>query len=92
MSNTTITLDTPIVRGENSIASITVRKPDAGALRGVKLTDLLQLDVNALITILPRITEPTLTAPELQRMDPADLTQLGSEVAAFLLPKSAKAE
>ncbi|WP_225775899.1 phage tail assembly protein [Pseudomonas sp. Marseille-Q5115] len=89
MSTTkTVTLDTPIVRGDSTINSIDVRKPQAGELRGVNLTDVLQLDVNALIKVLPRVTTPTLTDQELRRMDPADFMQLGNEMSGFLLPKS----
>lgn len=87
-----VPLDNPIIRGEQTITAIELRKPESGSLRGVTLTDLLQMDVNALITVLPRISNPTLTAQEVARMDPADLLQLGSEVAGFLLPKSLKAE
>lgn len=86
----TVTLDTPIERGGKKVTEISVRKPLSGALRGVTLTDVLQLDVSALIKILPRITDPALTEAELRNMDPADLVQLGGEVAGFLLPKQAK--
>lgn len=89
--NQTVTLDTPITRGEQTITAIDLRKPEAGSLRGVNLNDLLHMDVNALITVLPRVSTPTLTAHEVSRMDPADLLQLGSVVAGFLLPKSALA-
>lgn len=88
----TITLDTPIKRGDNDIAAITLRKPAAGELRGVTLTDLLQMDVAALTKVVPRISEPALTEIEVSRMDPADLVQIGGAVAGFLLPKSALAE
>lgn len=90
MSTVKITLDTPIARGDTQITVITLRKPNVGALRGVSLSDLLQLDVTALTTVLPRITEPTLTAHDVSQMDPADLVQLGGEVAGFLLPMAAK--
>lgn len=88
----TVTLDTPIQRGEQTITAIELRKPDSGSLRGVTLTDVLQMDVNALITVLPRLSSPALTKPELMQMDPADLLQLGGEVAGFLLPKSAQVD
>lgn len=88
----TITLDTPIKRGETEITSVVLRKPAAGELRGVTLTDLLQMDVAALSRVLPRITSPTLTEADVNGMDPADLTQMGSAVAGFLLPKAALAE
>ena len=83
----TITLETPLKRGDQAITSISLRKPAAGELRGIALADLLRLDVAALITVLPRITTPTLTADEALRLDPADLTACGLEIASFLLPK-----
>ncbi len=92
MSNTkTITLETPIKRGEQSITSITLRKPTGtGWMRGAKLMDLMQMDAAALGLVLPRISEPALTPQEIATaLDPADLFQIGAEVAAFLLPKSA---
>lgn len=91
-TNDAITLDEPLKRGEQTITSVTVRKPASGELRGVALSDLLNLEVNALIKVLPRVTSPSLTEQEVARLDPADLVQLGSKVAGFLLPKSVKAE
>jgi hypothetical protein len=91
-NESTIELDTPIVRGTTTIASVTVRKPMAGELRGCSLVDLLNLEVNTLRKVLPRVTSPALTDIEVGRMDPADLVEVGSTVAGFLLRKSAKAE
>ena len=91
-TNDAITLDEPLKRGEQTITSVSVRKPASGELRGVALSDLLSLEVNAVIKILPRVTSPSLTEQEVARLDPADLVQLGSKVAGFLLPKSVKAE
>lgn len=85
-----ITLDTPIVRGAMTIEQVTLRKPMSGELRGVTLADLAQMDVSALRKVLPRITQPSLTDPEIGRMDPADLLQCGVAVASFLLTRSAK--
>ncbi len=87
-----VALDAPIVRGEHSIDSVTLRKPMAGELRGVSLIELMQMDVTALRKVLPRITTPALTDVEIGRMDPADLVQCGVAVAGFLLQKSAKTE
>ena len=47
----TVTLETPIKRGDQVITSLSLRKPAAGELRGVALADLLRLDVAALITL-----------------------------------------
>jgi hypothetical protein len=70
---------------------IMVRKPGAGELRGLAIASLLQMDYNSLEAIAPRVTTPILHKHHVAAMDPADLTQLGSEVTDFLLPKGAKA-
>jgi hypothetical protein len=85
----TITLDAPITRGEQVITEITLRKPAAGELRGTSLNALVNLDVDALGKVLPRISSPTLTEFDVQQLDPADLVQLGVAFASFLLPKRA---
>ena len=87
----TVTLEAPIKRGDQVITSLSLRKPAAGELRGVALADLLRLDVAALITLLPRITSPTLTAHEAGQLDLVDLTALGTEVLGFFVSKADKA-
>lgn len=84
-----VTLDTPIKRGENTVSSVSIRKPSSGELRGLSVTDVLSMEVNALFKLLPRITTPALTVDELMQLDPADLLQMGNEVGNFLLPKKA---
>jgi hypothetical protein len=84
-----VELDTPILRGKTEITAVTVRKPQSGALRGTRLQALMDMDVNAMMVVLPRVTSPALTAQEINEMDPADLLSLSVEVVSFLLPKSA---
>ena len=84
-----VKLDAPLIRGEKEITEIQVRKPMAGELRGVSITALLQMEVTDLIKVLPRITQPTLTDDEANRLDITDLTKFGAEVVGFLLPKEA---
>lgn len=86
----TVELDEPITRNKTLIKTIQVRKPKAGALRGVALTDLLQMQVSALTTVLPRITDPALTEAEIRDLDPADLVQLGGTIASFLVPRKTR--
>ena len=85
-----ITLEHPIVRGENEITAINLLEPrGSGWLKGVKLFDLMQMDVGALTVVLPRVTDPALTEHEIRTaLHPADLVQLGAEVSVFLAPKS----
>lgn len=83
----TVALDTPIKRGGQEITRITLRKPSAGELRGLSLTEVLQLDVGSLQRLLPRISDPVLTEHDVAQLDPADLVQLGGVAVGFLLPK-----
>ena len=84
----TIQLDTPIMRGKTEITEIVLRKPQSGALRGTRLQAIMDMDVNAMMTVIPRISRPALTAQEIAEMDPADLTAMSVEVVTFLLKKS----
>lgn len=92
MEQKTITLESPIQRGETEIREITLRKPKAGELRGLSLSELLNMDVGSIIKVLPRISEPALTEHEVAQLDAVDLTQMASEVAGFLLTKARLAE
>jgi hypothetical protein len=87
-----VELDYPIQRGKQTISTVTLRKPRSGALRGLSLTDILQMNVTALGKLLPRITEPSLTEAEIRNLDPADLMQLGTTLSEFFLPKRMRSE
>jgi hypothetical protein len=86
----TVQLDTPIKRGDGQITSVTLRKPTSGELRGVSLAELLQMKVDALQAVLPRITNPMLHKQDMASLDPADLVNLGTVVVGFLLTKDQK--
>lgn len=87
----TVTLETPIQRGETLIASITLIKPTAGTLRGVSLAAVAQSDVDAMIKVLPRMTSPALTESDVIRMELPDLIAIAGKVIGFLSPKSEQA-
>jgi hypothetical protein len=79
-----IELSQPIGSGKAQITSITLRRPGSGELRGLKLADLVQGDVNAVIRLLPRISQPTLVEQEAAALDAYDLTRCADEIAVFL--------
>lgn len=83
----TITLDTPLKRGEQSITSVSLRKPTSGELRGLSLSSLLTLDVDELGKLLPRITSPILHEQDIKQLDPADLVELGTGAISFFVKK-----
>lgn len=88
----TITLETPIQRGNTTITQVVVRKPQSGALRGCRLQALMEMDVDNLTLVLPRVTTPSLTRAEVMKLDPADLMTLSTEVVLFLLPNRVKSD
>jgi len=55
----------------------------AGELRGLSLAEVLNLDVDSVTKLIPRISTPTLTEQEVRNMDPADLVEAGKEIAGF---------
>lgn len=80
----TVQLSQPIQRaGGEPITTLTLRKPAAGELRGLKLMDVMQMDMNSLGVLLPRIATPTITKADIDAMDLADITDLGVEVIGF---------
>ena len=48
----------------------------------------MEMDVISMTEVLPRITDPSLTKPEIGAMTPGDLLNMSIEVVNFLLPKS----
>ncbi|MBN0855831.1 phage tail assembly protein, partial [Pseudomonas aeruginosa] len=76
----TVTLDSPIKRGDTTITEIVLRKPQSGALRGTRLQAVMEMDVASMMTVIPRISTPTLTPQEMADLDPADLAAMSVEV------------
>lgn len=87
----TVELDFPFQRGDTTLHTVHLRKPLAGELRGIKLSELLALEVGSVQQVLPRITTPTMTVNEVAQLDPADLMELSMRVAGFFVRKSVRA-
>ena len=84
----TVTLECPITRGATTITKLHLRKPKAGALRGINLAELLMLRAESVMVLLPRITEPPLLKHEVENMEPVDLIACATEVVNFLAPQA----
>ena len=84
-----IELINPIVRGEKEFKEIIVLKPTVPALKGLKLVDVLQVDVDAMQLLLPRITQPMLHKADFVNMEVDDFTELATAAVSFLGQKSA---
>lgn len=87
-----ITLAEPIVRGTETIASIQLRKPKAGELRGLSIQELMNARATAILDILPRIAVPIITQAEADSLEPEDLAACsGAIIDFFLTPADRKA-
>lgn len=84
----TISLSTPLKRGDKEIKEITITDvmKQSGTLRGLSLRALLNADVDTLLTLLPRVTEPMLLEHELASMPPWDFQELAAGAIDFLNP------
>ncbi|MFV0625195.1 phage tail assembly protein [Sphingomonas sp. ac-8] len=80
-------LAVPIARDGGDLTAINLRRPDTGSLRNLSLSDVGQLQVRALLTLLPRISPDNLTRKDLMKVDFADWMELAGEVGDFLLPR-----
>lgn len=91
MTLKTVTLTTGIKNGDNTIKEITLRKPVTGDLRGVKLVDFFDLDIDCLAKVLPRITIPALVAQDIYSLDLVDLAEVTKTISDFLQETSSNA-
>lgn len=87
-----VTLDTPLKRAGGDVAKVIVRKPIGGDYRGTTMSAVYAMDVMALATVVPRVTEPTIHKAEFLAMEGEDCAAIGGEIVNFLLTKSQKAE
>lgn len=87
----TITLSSPIMRGETEIRQVTIRKPKAGELRNLNVEGLFNTDVNTLFVVLPRITMPTLMENDIANLETEDLLEFAGAVKGFFMPPAMKA-
>lgn len=85
-----VPLQGPIKRAGGDIAQLHLLKPRTGDLRGLSLSELLVCQADAVATLLPRITVPTLLKPDMDELDPADLVAMSAEVVDFLTPLAAR--
>lgn len=87
-----VTFDTPLKRAGGEVTRVIVRKPIGGDYRGAKMTEVWAMDIIALSTIVPRVTEPTIHKAEFLAMEAEDCAQIGGKIVDFLLSKSQRAE
>lgn len=80
----TVTLAQGILRGENRITDITVRKPLTKQLRGVSISRLLEMNADDWQIVLPRVTTPKVDKVDFAQMTVTDFTKLCSTAAELM--------
>lgn len=89
----TVTLVAPIERaGGAPITEITLNKPNAGSLRGLKVPDLVSGDVSTVLTVLPRISHPVISAQEAEQLETEDLGEIAGAIFGFFMTPTDKAK
>lgn len=84
MTQEKIELPTPIKIGSKEVKKVTLRKPKAGEMRGLKTMEILQMDVAAHRVLVPRIC-PEISANVFDELDPENLTAIQSGVVNFFV-------
>ncbi len=78
-----VKLPTSIEKDGKKIKIIELRKPNAGNLRGLNLTDICNMDFDAACTLLPRIS--ILNERDLLNIEVENLTPLMVQIAGFFV-------
>lgn len=85
----TVNLVVPIHRdGEEAITQIELKKPFAGEMRGLNFTDILQMEVETMTTLIPRISN--LTERDMINLEPSNYAPLFTEVISFFVDTSSQ--
>ena len=82
----TVPLSAPLAFGKTEISEISLRTPTAGDLRGIKLQDIVDLDVNTILTVTKRLSVTEFAPATLNGLAMPDLASLAGAIADFFNP------
>lgn len=84
----TVTLTRPITRDGSEITEITITDAikQAGTLRGLRLVNVMNMDVDSISTLLTRCTSPRLREAEISAMSTNDFVAICEVLTPFLAP------
>ncbi len=71
------------VEGADDITQVELREPFAGEMRGLSFTNIMQLDVETMTLLIPRISE--LTERQMINLKPVNMTPLFTAVVGFFV-------
>jgi len=83
-SNKTVKLIRPIeIEGMDPVTEVTLKEPNSGNLRGLSLSKLFEMEVDTMLTLLPRISN--LNDRHIANLSPMDYAPLFTETAGFFV-------
>lgn len=88
----TVTLAEPIKREGGDVTVLTLAKPNAGNMRGLKVPDIVNGDVNTILVLLPRIATPPIGAHEAEALEPEDIGEIAGAIFGFFMTAADKAK
>lgn len=83
VNNEIVKLNQPITRGEKQITDVLLREPKGGDLRGINLSDLLQMEVGTVTRVVERISTPLIDPATFNELPPTDILNLSLGVISF---------
>lgn len=81
----TVEFDDGFKRGNDVVKNVQLIKPKTYALRGLSLSNVIQMDVDSLAKLATRITTPSMTEQDVYNLSPADFTTLGVAMIGFFV-------
>lgn len=80
-----VEFDDGFLRGNDVVKNVQLIKPKTYALRGLSLSNVIQMDVDSLAKLATRITTPSMTEQDVYNLSPADFTTLGVAMIGFFV-------
>ncbi len=87
INNNVVTLDSPITRGEHTLDTLTIVAPRIEIMRKFSMLDLIRMETNTILNILPFVTKERLQKHEIEQIGMPDLLEIGIKIAAFFQKK-----
>ncbi|ENL6054145.1 phage tail protein [Salmonella enterica] len=83
-----VTLAQPIVRRDETITYVEIGDAikQSGSLRGLSLSDVLNMKTDTLVTLFTRVTSPRLKESEIAKLATSDFIALSTAIVPFLTP------
>jgi len=88
----TVELSQDYLIGGEAVAKITLRKAKGGELRGLKMTEIFQMDYTSMAKLISRISTPYISEEQFDGLELCDVQALSTAALGFFAHPKQKAE